>query len=434
MRVKFLRLLLALYIPVTVIIIIFFKYDTNKTFERVFRITTKSNVDEFSNQTLMPKMNQSHKLYYFKKKDLFTSVDITQLALLPKEDPISDRLANQLMYMPPNYEKYSRNLTIDNYKKIYLDNGPDAFYDVKYGTTNFKDCPVYTCNIIKKIADAHLVVYKHRDPQKKVNPDQIHMVYILESPYHYGNLNGPFDWTSTYRRDSDIVAPYGQWEYYDRRVTQLPQRENYASGKTKKVAWFVSNCHAQNNRLEYAKELNKTISVDIYGACGTEDLDCPRNEEEKCLQMLEKDYKFYLAFENSNCRDYVTEKVFLNSLQRNILPIVMGANAEDYQKMLPDKSFIHVDDFETAAHLGAYLNLLDQDDALYNSYFKWKGTGEFIAADYWCRVCAMIHIPNKDKSKYSLSDVSFREWWQGKGVCTSKRRKSKKKAKIKLQK
>lgn len=42
--------------------------------------------------------------------------------------------------------------------------------------------------------------------------------------------------------------------------------------------------------------------------------------------MLEKDYKFYLAFENSNCRDYITEKAYSNALMRNILPIVVSVS------------------------------------------------------------------------------------------------------------
>ena len=31
--------------------------------------------------------------------------------------------------------------------------------------------------------------------------------------------------------------------------------------KTKKVAWFVSNCNAKNKRLSYAKRLAKYIQV-----------------------------------------------------------------------------------------------------------------------------------------------------------------------------
>lgn len=84
------------------------------------------------------------------------------------------------------------------------------------------------------------------------------------------------------------------------------------------MAWFVSNCSARNGRLAYARELGKYISVDIYGTCGP--LKCPRTDK-KCFEVLEKEYKFYLAFENSNCRDYITEKFYVNGLGHNVLPI-----------------------------------------------------------------------------------------------------------------
>lgn len=78
------------------------------------------------------------------------------------------------------------------------------------------------------------------------------------------------------------------------------------------IAWFVSHCQTNNHRLAYAHELRRHTQVDIYGLCGN--LICPRTTV-ACWHMLDNDYKFYLSFENSNCRDYVTEKYFVNGLQ-----------------------------------------------------------------------------------------------------------------------
>ena len=96
------------------------------------------------------------------------------------------------------------------------------------------------------------------------------------------------------------MTPYEKWVYFDDAVRRKPTTFN-AANKTKKVAWFVSNCGAKNNRLEYAHLLEKHIQVDIYGSCGTKS--CPRHSGDHCLDVLSKEYKFYLAFENSNCRE-----------------------------------------------------------------------------------------------------------------------------------
>lgn len=140
------------------------------------------------------------------------------------------------------------------------------------------------------------------------------ILYLLHSPYHTPEIvddNNEIDWMATYRHDSEIVIPYNRWAYYDPLVTQIKRVGwNFAKGKTKQVAWFVSNCFANNGRLEYARELAKHIPVDVYGACGH--FHCPGSN---CFQMLDSEYKFYLAFEHSNCVDYVTEKFFTNGLQ-----------------------------------------------------------------------------------------------------------------------
>jgi len=68
---------------------------------------------------------------------------------------------------------------------------------------------------------------------------QVWILYFLECPYHtqHVKFNDVFNWTATYRRDSDIVAPYERWAYYDESVKQnLRLDHNYALNKTRKVS------------------------------------------------------------------------------------------------------------------------------------------------------------------------------------------------------
>ncbi|XP_053954102.1 glycoprotein 3-alpha-L-fucosyltransferase A [Anastrepha ludens] len=342
--------------------------------------------------------------------------------LFPHQDPHSDRIVNQLMYVPPNYEKVRASGRL---KVILLYNGLGP-WNVKQGRDVFlrSKCPVDTCELTpnRGSADkADMILYKdHFIPTglgRPLNPKQVSLLYYLECPYHTQNVKVPdaINWTATYRRDSDIVTPYEKWVYYDSKIHQVEQDHNYALNKTKKVAWFVSNCGARNGRLQFAHELQKFIDVDIYGVCGN--YKCSRNTADKCFELLDHDYKFYLAFENSNCKDYITEKFFVNALQRNILPIVMGARPEDYEVSAPHRSYIHVDEFASPKELAEYLHILDKDDELYNSYFKWKGTGEFINTYYWCRVCAALHDEDSLRKPRWYTDVN--DWWRGAGVCTN---------------
>ena len=62
----------------------------------------------------------------------------------------------------------------------------------------------------------------------------------------------------------------------------------------------------------YGGEMYFISKVDVYGKCGK--FSCSRADTDECYHMLEQKYKFYLAFENSLCKDYVTEKLF-NILQ-----------------------------------------------------------------------------------------------------------------------
>lgn len=138
--------------------------------------------------------------------------------------------------------------------------------------------------------------------------------YSLESPLNElpQGAQNLINWTMTYRKDSEIPRPYGLWVYYHQQVQQTPVKRNYAKNKTRKVVWAVSHCNAKNNRSEYVKQLQNYIPVDVVGGCGP--IKCERNNT-SCFHSFGVNYKFYLAFENSNCIEYITEKFFFNALQ-----------------------------------------------------------------------------------------------------------------------
>ena len=91
----------------------------------------------------------------------------------------------------------------------------------------------------------------------------------------------------------------------------------------------------------------------------------------------------------------------------------MGAHPDDYKRSAPPNSYIHVDEFESPKHLAEYLLKLDQDDDLYSSYFRWKGTGDNINTKFWCRLCSMVNIA----PQYPMWYDSVNMFWRGPGVC-----------------
>ncbi|XP_071104549.1 LOW QUALITY PROTEIN: glycoprotein 3-alpha-L-fucosyltransferase A-like [Haliotis cracherodii] len=341
-----------------------------------------------------------------------------------RDNDNQDRIVNQLAYIPPPVREAKKRGEDAPLKSILLYHGFGG-WQVKKGQETFIDqkCGVQRCELIDNKQDgakADAVLFHHNParpwfdrPQK-----QIWILFMLESPYHTAGLGAfkdVFNWTATYRHDSTIVAPYEKFVPYNSSVLTKKQDKNYSAGKSKMVAWFVSNCGARNGRRNYADELSKHVQVDIYGACGK--LKCPRYQSSKCFDMLNKDYKFYLAFENSNCRDYITEKFFVNGLQHDVIPIVMGGSPSDYRRAAPPHSFIHVDDFESPSALAEYLKHLDQNEDLYNEYFLWKGTGSFINTFFWCRICSLLHDVDSRPPSW-FSDVD--NWWRGPHVCIGK--------------
>jgi len=80
-------------------------------------------------------------------------------------------------------------------------------------------------------------------------------------------------------------------------------------------------------------------------------------------------YKFHLAFENTLCQDYVTEKAY-QALGRGVVPVLISApNAALF---LPPHSYVDVARFPTVAALAAHLRYLDGNATAYAEYSAWR--------------------------------------------------------------
>ncbi|KAF8976882.1 hypothetical protein BGZ46_007887 [Entomortierella lignicola] len=154
-------------------------------------------------------------------------------------------------------------------------------------------------------------------------------------------------------------------------IYSIEQKNIFRNNGLAPIAWIVSSCTAGNARQFYVKQLLKYIKVDIYGHC-MNNKEWPVHDDGRDFTDYEvvAPYKFYLSIENSNCNDYVTEKIE-RPYAVGAVPIVDGP--KDYSKfMATNHSLIRVDDFATPEQLALHIHGFDQDDKAYLKYLDYK--------------------------------------------------------------
>ncbi|KAK3604613.1 hypothetical protein CHS0354_027466 [Potamilus streckersoni] len=215
-------------------------------------------------------------------------------------------------------------------------------------------------------------------------------------------FNGVFNWTQTYRRDSDIFNPYGEFRSTTSKeaesVTKQLVSESYFRKKNNSALIINSNCNDNARRFRIVDILSKYINVDQYGECGR---GCPRNRDS--CDKLHPSYKFYLAFENSFCRDYITEKYWRRYTYRQI-PVV--AWRQDYSGLVIPKSYINVFDFPDIDAAGRYIADVDKNETLFNSYFEWMKQYKITDKCDLCRTCESLHTKRIPPQVYT----NFEGW------------------------
>jgi len=238
-------------------------------------------------------------------------------------------------------------------------------------TDNESESDIIVMNVLDNLGDIiRIENYDYDKDRQKL------LLMSMESTSNYPYMiakKKAFDYFIDYRLDSDVPIPY-TYGFFDFSKLPVPTKQKGLGGRGL-AAVFISNCSARNKRLEYLKELMKYTKIDSFGMCAhnsevfEEDEDA--NSWKTKMNTIRK-YKFTIAFENSNDRDYVTEK-FFQPLEAGSVPVFYGtSNIADFA---PPHSYIDANDFESPKELAEYLEFLDKNDREYEEYLAWKKTG-----------------------------------------------------------
>ena len=210
--------------------------------------------------------------------------------------------------------------------------------------------------------------------------------YEWPSPFYRNNFN----WTMTYSELSDIHLPYGKLRHLSPETQIKREYLEIARRKSKDALWIVSHCPTRSQRLEYAKILENYITLDILGKCGRKWLCGARYHHDNCFDILNSTYRYYLAFENNFCQEYITEKFFEN-YKYDIIQVVRGGNPKTRPVMISHDAYISASDFSNAHELGAYLRALKYAKMLQTEDEYLSITYSELFQQSMCEICKRLH-------------------------------------------
>ncbi|EYB89772.1 hypothetical protein Y032_0228g2893 [Ancylostoma ceylanicum] len=293
-------------------------------------------------------------------------------------------------------------------------------WNAGHSQANLGGCPDWNCRLTHdktKLARADAILFAHVDTTLNRTVNQYFVHFSQESPV---NSKAPvpyadfFNMSLGYRHDTTFSSPYGYTVKLARRSHRTGEivDKKRLEGKIKGAAWFVSHCDTNSKRESYVKQLQEHFHVDVYGSCGK--LKCQRGGA--CENMLDEQYHFYIAFENSVCKDYITEKLWNQGYRRDIVPIVMKRAI--VEQLVPPKSFIAADDFNTTKELATYLHYLMRNKSAYAEFFEWRREYKVVFLDGahhdtlerpwgFCQICRLLW--EEPRPVLSISD--FNKWW-----------------------
>jgi hypothetical protein len=272
---------------------------------------------------------------------------------------------------------------IDNIKRLLVYQ-ESAFGSPNSGAKKCRDDLEFEIIIDKsKSLEADLTFYHMYAPKinEKKKKNSYTIVFTMESEAHNPDVLQSWanaDFRMWYNLDKSFPEPV---TYFDMRVhladlLSPPIVEFEKKTNDAPIVWIISNCNAFNGREKYIKNLMTLVKIDSYGACLNNKMTHTADRMKGNIELFTR-YKFVIVIENSNCEDYVTEKL-VHAVASGSIPIVAGKdNKPDYLKFIPRNSYINIYDFKSPKKLAEHLLYVSKNKALYESYLSFKRRHEY---------------------------------------------------------
>jgi glycoprotein 3-alpha-L-fucosyltransferase len=295
----------------------------------------------------------------------------------------------------------------------------------------------YGSNLNEWLSKTTQFPFKNTPDKLRNNPNQVWILWNDEATKideKFNQISSLFNWTMSYRTNSEIYhGVYGFFieqnnhEIINKEAKIREAYEMHFRKRVNAILWFVNNCKSKK-RFHLALELSKHYPVYIYTQCKLNEMTDSNNMNEsefrhlklindkcdkgsECERVNFEHFKYYLAFENKNCSDYITEKVW-KSLANHMIPIVMQPGMDSFVRYeIPSKSFIHLKEFDfNAKRLAQHLRNIDAHFPLYFDYIKWTliyfktyYENEYTEPHRMCKMCEAL---NKQFSSDSMSNMN----------------------------
>ncbi|XP_028168331.1 alpha-(1,3)-fucosyltransferase 6-like isoform X1 [Ostrinia furnacalis] len=265
-------------------------------------------------------------------------------------------------------------------------------------------------------------VHKRKRTQRWIFVSDESPVATSLNPTNLSKIANIYNWSMTYRSDSDVPIPYGRTvalpevlmhKISSESITKhIPYWEN--KQKDVLVAALITRCTNEEG-INYVKELRKYIKVDLLNECAdsevTKSYRCLDHPVADCPKIA--NYHFYLAIESARCRQYLTEKVFYSAFAKGAIPIVMGPSISDCTKLLPPDSFLHVNSFDFPRDLAVEIMNLSKDDEYLQMFHKWRRFFKVVNEHGFfgtnsmqlCRLCEALNYNDNETKIYDKNSL-----------------------------